>query len=118
MAVVEATVMFMVELPAPVIDVGLKLTVTPEGCPEAVKLIAELNPPLTVLVIVELPLLPRTIDTEDGEAERLKSGLEPLPARALIKPLFGVPHPVTRSYPVTAEKLPEVPLVMSWKSEA
>lgn len=40
------------------------------------------------------------------------------PASALIRPLFGLPHPVTRSYPVTAEKLPEVPLVMSWKSAA
>lgn len=114
----EATVMFMVDVPAPVMDDGVKLTVTPEGCPEAVKLIAELKPPVTVLVIVELPLLPCTIVTEDGEAERLKSGVEPLPVRALIKPLFGLPHPVTRSYPVTAEKLPEVPLVMSWKSDA
>lgn len=111
--------MFMVELPAPLIDDGLKLTVTPEGCPEADKPIAELNPPLTVLVIVELPLLPCAIDTEPGEAERLKSGFEPPPpASALISPLFGLPHPVTRSYPVTAEKLPEVPLVMSWKSAA
>ena len=72
-----------------------------------------MNPPLTVLVIVELPLLPCTIVTEDGAAERLKSGVEPAPVRALIKPLFGLPQPVTRSYPVTAEKLPEVPLVMS-----
>lgn len=115
---VEATVMFMVEVPAPVIDVGLKLMVTPEGCPEAVKAIAELNPPVTVLVIVEFPVLPCTIETEAGDAERLKSGVEPMPVRALIKPVFGLPHPVTRSYPVTAEKLPEVPLVMSWKSAA
>lgn len=40
-------------------------------------------------------------------------------ASALISPVpFGLPHPVTRSYPVTAEKLPDVPLVMSWKSVA
>lgn len=95
--------MFMVELPAPVIDDGLKLIVTPEGCPEADNEIAELNPPVTVLVIVELPLLPWVIETEAGEAERLKSGVEPPPTSALINPVFGLPQPVTRSYPVTAE---------------
>lgn len=95
--------MFMVELPVPIIDDGLKLIVTPEGWPEAVKVIAELNPPVTVLVIVELPLLFCAIDTEAGKAERLKLGFEPPPTSALISPAFGLPHPVTRSYPGTAE---------------
>ena len=57
-AVEEATVIVRVELPAPVIEVGLKLTVTPVGWPVADKLMTPLNPPVTVLVIVEWPELP------------------------------------------------------------
>jgi len=37
-------------------------------------------------------------------------------ASVVIKEGVGVPQPVTRSKPVTAEYLPDVPLVMSWKS--
>jgi hypothetical protein len=54
-AVDDPTVMLMVDDPVPVIDVGLKPTVTPEGWPDAESATAELKPPLTVLVIVELP---------------------------------------------------------------
>jgi hypothetical protein len=70
-ATVEATAIDIVELPVPVIDVGLNVIVTPEGAPEADSATAESNPPLAVLVIVEEPELPWTIDTEPGEAERL-----------------------------------------------
>jgi hypothetical protein len=47
----------MVDVPPPgaAIVLGLKLTVVPEGTPEAVKLTALLNPLLIVLVMVELP---------------------------------------------------------------
>lgn len=97
-AVDEATVIVMVEVPAPVMAVGLKPTVTPVGCPVADKEMAELNPPVTVLVIVEVPELPCTTETEAGEAERLKPGVDELPARALIRPTpFGLPKPVARS---------------------
>jgi len=93
-----ATVIVMVEVPAPVIDVGLKLTVTPVGWPLADKEIAESNPPVTVLVMVEVPTLPCATVTEVGEAERLKPGPDELPASALISPLpFGLPHPVAKS---------------------
>lgn len=46
--------MFMCALPEPgaAIDAGLKLTVTPEGCPLALNEIAELNPPETDVVTV------------------------------------------------------------------
>ena len=49
--------MVMVELPAPGAGIvcGLKLTVVPEGTPEADRLIALLNPPLMAVVIVEVP---------------------------------------------------------------
>lgn len=96
MVVDEATVSDMLEVPAPLIAVGLKPTVTPAGWPVAVKEIAELKPPVTVLVMVELPELPCATETEVGDAERLKPGVE-VPESALISPLFGLPHPVTRS---------------------
>lgn len=55
----EPTVKVAVELPAPIVnDDGLKPTVTPEGFPDADNETLELNPPNTVLVIVEVPALP------------------------------------------------------------
>ena len=44
--------------PAPGIVCGLKLTVVPEGNPEADRLIALLKPPLMAVVIVGCPLIP------------------------------------------------------------
>ena len=65
--------MLIVELPAPPeIDVGLKLTVTPLGAPEADKEIAELNPPMLVVVIVEVPEPPVATLTAVGEADIVK----------------------------------------------
>ena len=51
------TVMVMVELPEPGagIGLGLKLTVVPDGIPEADRLTALLKPPLMVVVIVDVP---------------------------------------------------------------
>jgi len=68
------TVIVRVELPAPVIDIGLKPNVRPVGPPEAAKEIAASNPPATALVIVELPALPGATETDVGEADRLKLG--------------------------------------------
>ena len=45
-------------LPGAAIEVGLKVAVTPVGNPEADNETAELKPPLTVVVSVELPELP------------------------------------------------------------
>src|SRR5664280_1541944 len=58
--VLAPTVMVIVELPEPGagIVLGLKLTVVPVGAPEADRLIELLKPPLTVVVIVEVPGLP------------------------------------------------------------
>ena len=55
--VLAPTVMVMVELPAPGAGIvcGLKLTVVPDGMPEADRLIALLKPPLIVVLMVELP---------------------------------------------------------------
>lgn len=75
--VVEATAMVIVDVPEPgaAMDVGLKLTVTPVGWPLAVRPIAELKPPETAVVIVDVPLLPCTTETEVGEAEMVKFGV-------------------------------------------
>ena len=57
MGVLPPTVIVMVELlePGAGIGFGLKLTVVPVGTPEADRLIALLNPPLMVVVMVEAP---------------------------------------------------------------
>ena len=68
--------MVMVELPAPgaAIVLGMKLTVVPVGAPVADRLIALLKPPLTVVVIVEVPELPCATLTDVGERESAKLG--------------------------------------------
>src|SRR5438067_1464421 len=69
--------MVIVDEPEPgaAMELGLKLTVVPEGCPEAESATAELKPPETVVVMVEVPELPCTIDFEVGFAEIAKSGV-------------------------------------------
>ena len=76
-AVVEATLMVIVELPEPgdPMDAGTKPTVTPVGWPVADKATAELNPPEMATPIVEGPLFPRPTVTEAGDAEIVKSGI-------------------------------------------
>jgi len=54
----EATLIVIVEVPAPMMEVGSKVTLTPLGSPDAERAIDELNPPETAVVIVEVPLLP------------------------------------------------------------
>lgn len=50
-----ATLIVIVEVPAPVIEVGLKVTVTPVGWPLADREMDPLKPPVTELVMVEVP---------------------------------------------------------------
>lgn len=93
-----AAVSVYFELPAPVIDVGLKLPVTPVGRPEAESAIAELNPPLTVVVTVTYPLDPRLNEPELGDTEMAK---------------FAVAAAVTTSETlVVAVVVPEVPVTV------
>ena len=65
----ELTFTVMVDVPAPVIEVGLKVTVNPLPCPEAESAIAELKPPVTAVVIVDVPELLRAIVNDVGDAE-------------------------------------------------
>jgi hypothetical protein len=74
MGVLEPTVIVMVERPEPGagMEAGRKRTVVPVGMPLADSAIALLKPPLIVVVMVEVPGLPRTIASEDGAAETAK----------------------------------------------
>jgi len=93
----EPTVIVMVDVPAPVIEVGLKPTVTPVGWPLAERVMTPLNPPLTALVMVEVLDPPCAMENVLGLAERLKPGLGG-PVRSLIRfwPC-GLPMPHDRS---------------------
>ena len=104
-AVPAATVNVAVELVDPLIDVGLNDTVTPEGAFEYDNETVDENPPLGVNEIVELPLPPVDgIESAFGLAASVKPGVcVCVPISALISAAVGLPHPVTRSYPVTAE---------------
>ena len=79
-------------------DEGLKPAVTPEGSPDADRAIAELNPPETVVVMVDLPVLPCATETEVGEVDSVKLGDVDCPKSAFSRPTpLGLPQPVTRS---------------------
>src|SRR5580700_12171234 len=93
----EATVKVSVELPAPVMDVGLKPTVTPDGWPDAPKPIAESKPPTTLLVIVDPPALPCATETDVAEREKLGVTVPPLKSALIRLAPFGLPQPVARS---------------------
>ena len=98
MAVDDAAVMVIFEVPAPVIEVGLKLTVTPVGWPVADKEMAESKPFSTVLVIVEVAEPPCCRPTEGGEAVSPKPVVLIVLIKPLIRPLvFGLPQPVAKS---------------------
>ena len=69
------TVRVIVELPAPGAGIvcGLKLTVVPDGIPEADRLIELSNPPLIAVVIVDVPWFPCEIVSEVGDADMVKA---------------------------------------------
>lgn len=75
-AVFDPTEIVMVELPEPgaAIVLGLKLTVAPAGAPEAERAIELLKPPLTVVVMVDVPWFPGATVIEVGDAESVKLG--------------------------------------------
>ena len=97
-AAVEPTTIVIVEVPAPVIEVGLKVMVTPAGWPVADKEMPELKPFVTVLVIVDVPELACTSEIEVDEAVRPKPGVLIVLSSPLIRLLpFGLPQPVAKS---------------------
>lgn len=114
---VDVAVNVRTDVPLPLTGLVPNAAVTPEGRPEALRVTPELSVPLTVTVMVEVPWLPCVSVAPVAERLNVPCCVPP-PVKASIKPALGLPHPVTRSKPVTAEKLPEVPLLMSWKSAA
>jgi hypothetical protein len=80
--------------PGAAIDVGLKLTVTPDGWPVADKATAELKPPETVVVIFDVALLPCVTETEVGEAEMVKLGVGAAVTVRLTVDVCVTPPPV------------------------
>jgi hypothetical protein len=80
------------------------VAVTPLGKPDAARVTLPVNPPTSVTVIVLLPVLPWVTLTLVGEAESVKLGdVDEGASRLIIPVVFGLPHPVHRSYPVIAE---------------
>src|SRR6266508_2472083 len=65
---VKVSVDDAVPFAAGVTDDGLNDAVTPAGRPDAVRLVAELKPPVLVTVTVEVPVAPCATDSEDGFA--------------------------------------------------
>jgi hypothetical protein len=94
----EPTAKVRVEEPAPVMDVGLKLAVTPVGRPDADRAIAESNPFTTVEVTVDWAVLFAAPEIEVEVAESEKFGAVDAPTKAVIRPApFMLPQPVARS---------------------
>lgn len=91
-AVPAPTVIVMAEVPEPGagIVVGLKVTVVPDGTPEADKLMELLKPPLTVVVIVDVPWSPWAMLREDGFAE-----IENVPLPVTVKEVLPLMDPET-----------------------
>src|SRR5215469_10306546 len=95
-AVLLPTAIVILEVPEPgaAIGLGLKPTVVPEGTPLADRLMALLKPPLTAVVMVELPWLPCATVTEVGEALTAKLGVVTVSV-AYVVCWISPPLPVT-----------------------
>ena len=103
-----------VEVPDPVIDVGLKLAVTPLGEPMrfAERATVPVKPLPAVSEMVAVPGAPPGVRFRVlGAAANVKNGFTvDTGASALIMPSpFGVPQPVTMSKPVAAVNDPVKP---------
>jgi len=95
--VVAALLAVSVSTLVPVVGFVPNAAVTPLGRPDAAKVTLPVNPPISVTVIVLVPLLPCVIVRLLGEPDSVKLGVAD-PARRLIRPVvFGLPHPVHRS---------------------
>jgi hypothetical protein len=78
-------------------DVGLKVTLAPEGVPEAESATAELKPPETAVEAVAVELLPLAVETEVGETAIEKSGVADVVTvnETVVVWVFPPPVPVT-----------------------
>src|ERR1700722_302601 len=86
----------------PVVGLVPNVAVTPLGNPDAASVTLPVNPFTSVTEMVLVPLLPCVTVKLLGEAESVKLAVA-APVNVLISAgPFGLPHPVTMSYPVTA----------------
>ena len=111
-----AAVIVMTDDPVPGAGMGfgLKLTVTRPPWPEADNEIAELKPFKAVVLIVELPELPRATVSELGEALMLKSGVTPVTVReTVVVCVMPPPTPVTVMVYVPGVTLPPTAIVIN-----
>ena len=95
---VEDAVKVSVEVPAPVIEVGLKAAVTPVGVPLAVSVTGELKPLVMASVTVEVPVLPSVTEAAVALNEKLGVAAElTVSVRVVVSavPLAGVPVTAT-----------------------
>ena len=92
----EVVLMVIFDVPDPgaAIEVGLKVMVSPLPWPEAVKLMAELKVPDAVVVMVELPELPRVMESEVGEAESVNAAGDDEVTVSVIVAVSVMPPPV------------------------
>ncbi len=82
---------------------GLKVALTPLGRPETESATVPLNPPWSRTVMVVLSLLPPCTRVRLlGDGAILKLGVGAVVSALMRFCPFGLPHPVTRSYPATA----------------
>lgn len=83
----------IVELPVPgaAMEAGLKVAVTPEGRPDADRVIAELKPPVAVVETVLLAALPWFMLTAAGVAVTMKSGVTCFHTSAIAVALAALP---------------------------
>ena len=99
--------------------VGLNAAVTPLGGLDTPRITLPLKPFSGVNVIVATPVLERVRLSADAELDSKKEGCPDVPVKSLIRCCpAGEPHPVARSYPLTAENPPLFPFLMSWRSVA
>ena len=81
----------MVELPAPVMVDGVKLMELELPCPEADKVIAELKPPVTAVLIVTEPELLLAMLMLVGDALIEKPGVVPVTVSETV--VFSIVEP-------------------------
>lgn len=82
--------------------------VTPLGNPEALSVVAALNPFKLVTVMVLLPLVPCVMVSDEGEADTLKSGVAVLPQVGNLKfamRVFQLKLPVVFMYSCVYQKV-------------
>ena len=100
------TASVILEVPLPLIDFGLKLTVVPLPCPVAESEMEEMLPDVTVVVMVEEPEEPLETLREVGLAAMVKAeAVVPVTVRAMVA-VSTVP-----SAPVPVTVMVEVPAV-------